>query len=284
MKRLALILPLTALLAAAAVAETGLDAVLVRTRGVVESCRAGSTAWQRVSTNRFLTPGDGGRTRAGAQAKVKLQSGACIIGVGPETRFTVAELNQEFGTAKVGLGWGALRATIGKAVRGQDRFQIVTPNAVLSSQGTDWQAHYVALQSDGSLLGVEAKPPHWQGETLPQHTRAAVYESIVRVRAVQTGETVDVEAGNTIVIGPLGEIELNPPTFPYPGLPAAEAPERPRIERGTTGAGEPPETGHEVEENPSQPHADPTQPNSGHYSPPPPAPPPPMPPPPPYTP
>lgn len=256
------------MLAAAAIAETGKDAVLVRTKGTVESCRSGSTSWQRVSTERFLTPGDSGRTLAGAGAKVKLQKGACVIGVGPETRFTIADLNQEFGTAKVGLGWGSLRATIGKAVRGQDRFQIVTPNAVLSAQGTDWQAHYVALQSDGSILGAEAKPPTWQGETLPQHTRAAVYESVVRVQAVQTGEIVAVEAGNTVVIGPLGEIQLNPPSFPYPGAPAAEAPDRPRIERGTTGEGEIREHDREAQENPSQPHADPTQPNS-HYSPPP---------------
>lgn len=215
-----------------AVAEAGRDALLTRQSGQVEARRDGSETWTSVIASRYLASGDAGQTLRGARAQVRLQYGNVVLAVGPVTRFTVAELNREHGRARVTLGWGSIRARIEQISSGpRDRYQIVTPNAVLGAQGTEWTTHHVEVATDGTVLGQEARPDGWP-ETPPGHTRAAIHKGQVWVLSKQEPDVKILDPGMTIDIGPDGAILLNP--FPY----RAEPTGRPAIERGTTGQGE----------------------------------------------
>ncbi len=242
-----------------AIAEAGRDAMLTRQRGEVEIRREGSTTWTPVIASRYLSPGDSGQTLAGARARMRLQFGDITLALGPSTRFQVAELNRQFGRARVNLDWGALRAAFGAPrATSPDAYQVITPNAVLAAQGTEWTTHFVTPPADGVLpLGVEALPEGWP-ETPPGHTRAAIHAGHVRVRALATGAEQVLPPGSTVDIGPDGVITLNPTGFPYPAEPTTG----PSIERGTTGQGEiRPDSGAEVE-GPTQPSPHPTVPDS----------------------
>jgi len=252
-----------------AVAEAGRDAMLTRQQGQVEIRREGSTTWTPVIASRYLSPGDSGQTLAGARARVRLQFGDITLALGPSTRFRVAELNRQFGRVQVNLDWGALRAAFGSPqAASPDSYQVITPNAVLAAQGTEWTTHFVTLPSDeGPPLGLEALPEGWP-ETPPGHTRAAIHANHVRVRALATGAERVVPPGSTVDIDPDGVVTLNPTDFPYP----AQTTTGPRIERGTTGQGETrTDSGAQVE-GPSQPSPHPTVPDSQIHPPEPPQP------------
>jgi len=255
-------------------AEAGRDALLTRQQGQVEIRRQGSETWIPVIASRYLAEGDSGQTGLAARAQIRLQFRDMLLAVGPATRFTVAELNREVGRARLEMGWGALRARLkGKPSKAPDNFQILTPNAVLAAQGTEWVTHHVTVPQDGAApQGVEALPEGWP-PTPPGHTRAAVHDGTVRVRSVPTGAIQVLKPRSTVDIGPDGSIVVNPPDFPYP----AEASNTRAVERGTTGRGELQGEGGEVMENPSQPSVHPTMPSDSHSNPPPPSPPPPSP-------
>ncbi len=240
-----------------AVAEAGQDAMLTRQQGGVEICREGSTTWTPVIASRYMGTGDSGQTLAGARAQVRLQFGDITLAIGPSTRFGIAELNRQFGRARVNLGWGAVRASFGgPRAADPDTYQVVTPNAVLAAQGTEWTTHFVTEASDGNPpLGQEALPEGWP-ETRPGHTQAAIHDGHVRVRAISTGAEQVLPPHSTVDIGPDGTIMMNPPNFPYPTEPAATT----RIERGTTGQGETRPDPGETTENPSLPSPQPTTP------------------------
>ncbi len=270
---LALALTLTGM-AGRALAEAGRDALLTRQQGSVEICRQGSNTWVPVIASRYLASGDSGQTGRAARAQVRLQFRDVLLAVGPATRFTVAELNREAGRARLELGWGALRARLkGKPSKASDNYQILTPNAVLAAQGTEWVTHHVTVAQDGTPpLGVEALPEGWP-PTPPGHTRAAVHDGTVRVQSIPTGAVQLLKPRSTVDIGPEGLIVVNPPDFPYHAEPSKAR----AIQRGTTGQGELQGEGGEALGNPSQPSAHPTSPSESHSNPPPPSLPPPSP-------
>lgn len=257
--------------AGGALAEAGRDALLTRQQGEVEIRRQGSETWIPVIASRYLAEGDSGQTGSAARAQVRLQFRDVLLAVGPATRFRVAELNQEFGRASLELGWGALRARLkGRPSKSPENYQILTPNAVLAAQGTDWITHHVTSPQDGTPpLGMESLPEGWP-PTPPGHTRAAIHQGQVRVQSVPTGAVQVLSPRSTVDIGPDGSILVNPPGFPYP----AQASGAPIVERGTTGRGELRGEGGESLENPSQPSPHPTMPSESHSSPPPSPPPP----------
>lgn len=260
-------------MAGRALAEPGRDALLTRQQGTVEIRRQGSNTWTPVIASRYLASGDSGQTGPAARAQVRLQFRDMLLAVGPATRFTVADLNREAGQASLELGWGALRARLKGKRQASDNYQILTPNAVLAAQGTEWVTHHVTLPLDGTPpQGGDALPEGWP-PTPPGHTRAAVHDGTVRVQSVPTGAVQLLQPRSTVDIGPEGMIVINPPDFPYP----AEASAAPAIERGTTGRGELQGEGGEPLDNPSQPSAHPTSPSESHSHPPPPSPPPPSP-------
>lgn len=235
-------------------AEAGRDALLTRQRGSVEICREGSSTWTPVIASRYLGSGDAGQTLAGARAQVRLQFGNVVLALGPSTRFAVAELNREFGRARVDLGWGSLRARLEGLE--PDRFQVVTPNATLAAQGTEWTTHHVTQAADGAApRGAEALPEGWP-ETPPGHTRAAIHRGRVRVVATATGASQLLEPRMTVDIGPDGTLVVNPPDFPY----RDGAPTGSEIEKGTTGQGEPSGEEPGSTEGPTQPSPHPTGP------------------------
>jgi hypothetical protein len=262
---LALTLTLT-WMAGSALAEPGKDALLTRQQGEVEIRRQGSNTWTPVIASRYLTNGDSGQTGSAARAQVQLQFRNLLLAVGPTTRFTVAELNRKAGQASLELGWGALRARLRGKVQASENYQVLTPNAVLAAQGTEWVTHYVTLPQDGTPpQGGDALPEGWP-PTPPGHTRVAVHEGTVRVQSVPTGAVQLLQPRSTADIGPEGMIVVNPPDFPYP----VEASAAPAIERGTTGRGELQGEGGKPLGNPSQPSARPTIPSgsSPHPEPP----------------
>lgn len=131
--------------------------MVLRVKGKVETKLVSESNWKTVIASRFLkAKEDRFRTLEDSIGKVRTSDGA-VITVGPKTDVSVAEFEERTGgmKIKVNSSKGSVRAYLKNLVTPRRRYEIETPNAVLSAKGTDyvvlWNPDMPADKDDTAL-------------------------------------------------------------------------------------------------------------------------------------
>lgn len=127
--------------------------MVVKVKGKVETQFADGAAWAPVYTSRLLTQAqDRVRTLTDSIGRIQTEDGT-VVAIGPDTEVTLAQFDMQLGKMKVKMANknGSLRAKVARFFRGERRFEVETPNAVLAARGTDFLVVYM---TEGAMLPI----------------------------------------------------------------------------------------------------------------------------------
>jgi hypothetical protein len=119
----------------------------------------------------------GQRISTGTGQHMVLENGRDLVEIGPNTTISIGDNNAATVEANVDVVTGAIHVEVGKRAPGQT-FSIGAPYLVATVKGTKFD---VSTSNEASAVSVK--------------------EGVVAVSAVASGESVDVTAGNTAIVG-----------------------------------------------------------------------------------
>ena len=169
--------------------------LVIRLKGTVESQFRGKNRWEQIWQSRMLQDGDRARTMANSKARIKLADNSMVtLGQNTEVELSKYQVEKKSNITEIKLFFGKVRNRVTKAKGKKTRYRVKTPNAVLAARGTEFYVEYDNEQAGNGSGGV---------------TKLIVFSDTVEM--IVGDKSVLVHQGNSAMVGPSGNIVVNPP-------------------------------------------------------------------------
>lgn len=192
--------------------------LVIAVKGIVQSQFTGSSKWVRIWQSRMLKDGDKAKTKADSRAKIRLADNSVVtIGANSEVEVSQFKLKKQSRIVKIKLFFGKMRNKVGRFTGKESKYEVQTPNAVMAARGTDFFVEYDNERADES-------------EETEGVTRIIVFSDNVELTA--EGVTKIISAGNSAMVGPSGNIIMNPAGLMPKSAPPLIAGQKPQRKPG----------------------------------------------------
>ncbi len=164
--------------------------------------------WQKVARFAWVQRTGWTRTYDGAVAECRTIDGAVNCKVGPRTLISILEFldNPDEVRCIVWLPEGSVRTKAAPVDKKLRRYEVRTPNAVLSARGTEWVSQYTPVDAKGGWAVGSGFQSSFDLGAAPGETRLVVMEGVVEVKP-DLGDPVVIVAGNAAVIDQAGQVK-----------------------------------------------------------------------------
>lgn len=164
--------------------------------------------WQKVARFAWVQRTGWTRTYDGGIAECRTVDGAVNCKVGPRTLISILEFlaNPDEVRCIIWLPEGSVRTKASPVDKKLRRYEVRTPNAVLSARGTAWLSQYTPLDAKIGWTPGSGFQSCFDLGAAPGETRLVVLDGVVEVKP-EVGDPAVIQAGNAAVIDQAGQVK-----------------------------------------------------------------------------